>query len=69
MLYTGLREQELCHLAWDDLDLKKKVLRVRAKHDVGFTPKPREERGNELSERLVEALKTLPARRAGSSLP
>jgi integrase/recombinase XerD len=60
LLYTGLREQELCHLAWDDLDIKKKVLRVKAKPDVNFTPKTWEEREIELSDRLIEALKTHP---------
>lgn len=30
LLYTGLREQELCHLNWDDLDFERKVLRVTA---------------------------------------
>lgn len=60
LLYTGLREQELCHLAWDDLDIKKRVLRVKAKPDVNFTPKTWEEREIELSNRLTKALKTHP---------
>ena len=37
LLYTGLREQELCHLAWEDLDMDKKVLRVTAKPEEQFT--------------------------------
>jgi len=60
LLYTGLREQELCHLMWDDLDLNKKILLVTAKSEEGFTPKTWEERGIELSDRLAEALKTIP---------
>jgi integrase len=55
-----MREQEICHLAWEDVDLKKKVLRVSAKPAYGFTPKTWEERPIELSDRLVEALRNLP---------
>ena len=47
--YTGMREQEICYLAWDDVDLKKKILRVSAKPDQGFTPKTWEERDIEIS--------------------
>ena len=60
LLYTGLREQELCHLTWDDVDFKKKLLRVTAKPDHNFTPKTWEERDIEMSDRLVEALGSLP---------
>ena len=60
LCYTGMREQEICHLAWEDVDLKKKVLRVSAKPEYGFTPKTWEERPIELSDRLVEALRNLP---------
>jgi integrase len=58
--YTGMREQEICYLAWEDVDLKKKLLRVAAKPEYGFTPKTWEERGIEMSDRLVEAFKELP---------
>jgi integrase/recombinase XerD len=58
--YTGMREQEVCHLAWDDVDLRKKVLRVSAKPGHGFTPKTWEERAIETSDRLVEAFSVLP---------
>lgn len=60
LTYTGMREQELCHLEWADVDLKKKVMRVTAKPDQGFTPKTWEERTIEMSDRLVEAFKNLP---------
>src|SRR5439155_11090347 len=60
LCYTGMREQEICHLAWEDVDLKKKVLRVSAKPDYGFTPKTWVEREIEMSDRLVEAFKDLP---------
>jgi len=60
LCYTGMREQEICHLAWADVDLKKKVLRVSAKPEYGFTPKTWEERQIEMSDRLVDAFKKLP---------
>ena len=37
--YTGLREQELAHLHWSDLNLHKGMLAVHAKPDEGFIPK------------------------------
>lgn len=44
LLLTGLREQELCFLTWDDVSLRrgKEHIRVRAK--PGFSPKDYEER-------------------------
>ncbi len=60
LFFTGMREQELCHLEWPDVDFKKKVLHVSAKPDQGFTPKTWEERQIEMSDDLVEALKNLP---------
>jgi integrase/recombinase XerD len=60
LLYTGLREQELCHLTWDDLDFKKQLLRVTAKPAEGFTPKTWDERQIEMSDHLVKALKGHP---------
>jgi len=60
LLYTGLREQELCHLTWDDLDFERKVLRVTAKPEERFTPKTWEEREIEMSDDLVDALKKHP---------
>jgi site-specific recombinase XerD len=62
LLYTGMREQEICHLSWADVDLNKKVLRVSAKPDCGFTPKTWEERDIEMSDRLVESFRKLPHR-------
>jgi integrase len=58
--YTGMREQEICFLEWPDVDLKKKLLRVSAKPEFGFTPKTWEEREIEMSDCLVEAFKNLP---------
>jgi integrase len=62
--YTGLREQELAHLHWSDLNLVKGILVVRAKPEEGFIPKDWEEREIPLHPRLVTALKELPRRHA-----
>ena len=60
--YTGLREQELAHLHWPDLNLKKGVLSVTAKPEEGFIPKDWEERTIPLHPELVELLAQLPRR-------
>jgi integrase/recombinase XerD len=60
LFFSGMREQELCHLVWDDVDFKKKIVRVSAKPEYGFTPKTWEERSIEISDALLEALRTLP---------
>ena len=58
LLLTGLRKDELVHLAWDDVDLKRAVLRVTAKED--FVPKDYEEREIPLPKDLVEILRKSP---------
>jgi integrase/recombinase XerD len=58
--YTGLRDQELAYLHWSDLNLRKEVLTVRAKPEVGFIPKDWEEREIPLNPKLVAILKELP---------
>ncbi|MDW8131389.1 MAG: tyrosine-type recombinase/integrase [Bryobacterales bacterium] len=59
---TGLREQELCWLTWEDLCLEpgREHLRVRAK--PGFSPKDYEEREVPLPPALAELLRGLPRR-------
>ena len=58
--YTGLREQELAHLHWSDLNLVKGILTVRAKPEQGFIPKGWEERQIPLHPELITILKELP---------
>jgi integrase/recombinase XerD len=60
--YTGLRDQELAHLHWTDLNLKKRLVAVRQKTEVGFVPKDWEEREIPLHPELVTLLKELPRR-------
>jgi integrase len=62
LFFSGMREQEICHLAWDNVDFRKKLLRVAAKPDVSFTPKTWEEREIEMSDQLADTLKKLPER-------
>lgn len=67
--YTGLREQELAHLHWSDLNLVKANLTVRAKPEAGFIPKDWEEREIPLHPKLVTALNELPRRHANLVFP
>jgi integrase/recombinase XerD len=60
LFFSGMREQEICHLGWEDVDFRKKLLHVSAKPDVGFTPKTWEERTIEMSDQLSDTLKKLP---------
>lgn len=64
LLLTGLREQELCTLTWDDICLEpgREHLVVRAK--PGFTPKDYEEREVPLPPQLAEVLRARPRRSA-----
>jgi integrase len=55
---TGLRKEELAHLAWNDLDFKRATLRLTAKE--GFAPKDYEEREVPMPRDLVAILKKLP---------
>ncbi len=60
--FTGLREQELAHLHWTDINLKKGILSITAKPEQGFVPKNWEEREIPLHPDLKELLKQLPQR-------
>lgn len=62
---TGLRFGEMCNLTWDDVDLKKNCLIVKARGD--FAPKGRnmktgqpKERTVPLTQDAIEALRALP---------
>jgi integrase/recombinase XerD len=60
--YTGLREQELAHLHWPDVDFRRNLLKVRAKPNHGFIPKNWEERSIPMHAELAGILKALPRR-------
>ena len=67
--YTGLREQELAHLHWSDLNLVKAILTVRSKPENGFIPKDWEEREIPLHPKLVALMKELPRRHTDLIFP
>ncbi len=56
-LLTGFREQEVMYLAWADLNLDLRTVRVTAKPQLGFYAKRWEEREVPIPAHLVEILK------------
>ena len=67
--YTGLRDQELAHLHWTDLNLSKGLLTVRAKPEEGFIPKDWEEREIPLHPELVALFRELPRKHPALVFP
>ncbi|MBI5283127.1 MAG: tyrosine-type recombinase/integrase [Candidatus Solibacter usitatus] len=59
LLLTGLREQELCYLTWDDASLQKGGEMVVVRRKPGFSPKDYEEREIPISTELADMLRTL----------
>lgn len=62
LLKTGLREQEMMYLTWNNLDLRSCVLHVRSKLEVGFKIKDKEERDIPIPADLVARLKSFRAK-------
>jgi integrase/recombinase XerD len=56
-LGTACREQEVMYAAWQDIDFTRGVYHIRAKAEVGFTPKKHESRDVKMPTELVELLK------------
>ncbi len=59
-LHTGLRRDELIHLAWTDIDFKNKLLSVQSKD--GWNPKDYEVRHIPMTAHLVRLLQGFPKR-------
>jgi integrase len=61
-LLTGLREQELCHLRWQDVMLRsgQASVRVTGEGQKCFSPKDYEEREIPIPDALAEMLRRLP---------
>jgi len=57
-LGTACREQEVMYAAWQDIDFARGLYHIRAKSEVGFTPKKHESRDVKMPTELVELLKT-----------
>jgi integrase/recombinase XerD len=60
-LMTGMREQEVMHCSWEDVNLSRNTVTVRYKPEYGFSPKNYREREIPIPARLVEKLKTAKA--------
>jgi integrase len=55
-LMTGMREQEVMHCCWDDINLTRGTVTVRYKPEYGFSPKSYREREIPIPVRLVKEL-------------
>jgi integrase/recombinase XerD len=55
-LMTGMREQEVMHTYWSDINLKHATVRVSHKPDRGWTPKAYKEREIPIPSNLAEGL-------------
>jgi integrase/recombinase XerD len=56
-LMTGMREQEVMHTYWSDVNLNHATVRVTHKPDRAWTPKMYKEREIPIPEKLVKSLK------------
>jgi integrase/recombinase XerD len=61
-LMTGMREQEVMHCSWADINLTRATVTVRYKPEYGFSPKSYREREIPIPARLVKELKALKAK-------
>ena len=61
-LMTGMREQEVMHCSWDDINLSRGTVTVRYKAEYGFSPKNYREREIPIPAKLVKELKALKAK-------
>jgi integrase len=65
---TGLREQELQHIEWSDIDWQESSLRVRGKSKYGFRVKDSEQRDVPIPDDLLTALRQWKEQRDGKAL-
>jgi integrase len=56
-LMTGMREQEVMHASWAEVNLARNTITVRHKPEYGFSPKNYREREIPIPVKLVESLK------------
>ncbi len=61
-LMTGMREQEVMHTYWSDVNLSAAAVRVSHKPDRGWTPKAYKEREIPIPSKLVKSLKAWKAK-------
>jgi len=67
-LMTGMREQEVMHAEWPDVNLTANTVRVSHKPERGWTPKAYKEREIPIPAKLVTALKAWKAKANGCPL-
>ena len=58
-LQTGMREQEVCHCSWDDVNLAQREVQVRYKPEFSFNPKAYKAREIPIPDSLATSLKLL----------
>jgi len=63
-LMTGMREQEVMHVYWSDINFSAATVRVTHKPDRGWTPKAYKEREIPIPNKLVVSLRSWKASRA-----
>jgi len=61
-LMTGMREQEVMHCSWQDVNLSRSTVTVRYKPEYGFSPKNYKEREVPIPARLIKRLKAWKAK-------
>ena len=61
-LMMGMREQEVMHCSWDDINLSRCTITVRSNPKYGFSPKNYKEREIPIPAKLVKELKALKAK-------
>jgi integrase/recombinase XerD len=61
-LMTGMREQEVMHCSWEDVNLSRGTVTVRYKPEYGFSPKNYKEREVPIPAKLVKHLKASKAK-------
>lgn len=61
-LMTGMREQEVMHAYWSDVNFAHATVRVSHKSDRGWTPKAYKEREIPIPEKLLKSLKAWKAK-------
>lgn len=62
---TGMREQEVMHCYWSDVNFVKYTVKVLHKPDRNWSPKAYKERTIPITESLVASLTTLKDRNTG----
>src|SRR5712692_720117 len=61
-LMTGMREQEVMHCSWADVNLSRSTITVRYKPEYGFSPKNYREREIPIPAKLITSLKAWKAK-------